>query len=246
MLGCHVPAEQHQASPHMPLSLTSTFLCMSECQPPVQYITMAQASPQLCISEMQQLCQTASPRLLSYNSVRGITSSTLDDVRQYEVQYNEEMAQVLKVFQGLDDTKMFSLPDLDRLIEIWQRGKAKKFSIIGDNLDILLRTKQMSKDKQNTDIHWFLMYAIMDEIYDSTLSEQPVKDFKTTNARDFIPSEQDQQTLHGLLTILWSRIIVKTIPEFNVLEISVVYLIRKRNLTLFHEDCYSSLKTQRC
>jgi hypothetical protein len=151
------------------------------------------------------------------------TEMMTEDVRQFELSYNEALTRILTVYHGQDAE--FNREDLDELISVWQSGMTRKFSIIGDNIDLLVKTKQMAKDKQNKDIHWFLMYAIFDEIYDSTLSDKPKKSFDDLTPSDCIPTEGEQTQLLDFLTILWSRIIVKTIPEFQQLQGSVVWHI---------------------
>ena len=74
----------------------------------------------------------------------------------------------------------------------------------------------MSKDNQNKDIHWFLVYAIVDEIIDATLpTDASRKSFDQLKPQDCLPNMEDKEKLNDIMAILWSRIIVKTIPEFQ-------------------------------
>ena len=101
---------------------------------------------------------------------------------------------------------------INALLEAWQSGN--NFQIIGDNLDLLIRTKHMARDKQNTDIHWFLLWAIMDEICDQSLPREPKHSFDSIKPAMCIPNNEDHEKMIEVFTLLWCRIIVKTIPDF--------------------------------
>ena len=140
-----------------------------------------------------------------------------------EPYFNEMLENLLTSISTSNEVRM---EDIDSLIQTLDTKITKQYQLIGDNIDLLIKTKKMSSQNQNTDIHWFFIYAIVDEILDTSLSnEDPDTKFEDIKLTDFLPNETDQSTLHDTLTILWSRIIVKTIPAFKALEKSVIWHI---------------------
>ena len=160
----------------------------------------------------------------SRTSATRLEPSVQDDIlRQNETEYNATLQEILQDIQMLDSADEQSIT---RLLQLLNQNQPRKFQIVGDNIDMIIKTKQMSREKQNTDIHWFLMYAIMDEIVDSSLSEDsPVRKISEIKPTDCLPSAADKEKLHDIFAVLWSRIIVKTIPAFKPFEKSVIWHI---------------------
>lgn len=152
---------------------------------------------------------------------------TLDDneLACQETQYNSALREILEDLQSMetiDNGEQY----LTKMMKMLDENKPKKYQIIGDNIDMLIKTKQMSREKQNTDIHWFLIYAIIDEIEDLTLPEDtPKRKLADTQPTDCLPNAADKDKLNDIFTILWTRVIVKTIPAFRRFEKSVIWHI---------------------
>lgn len=145
--------------------------------------------------------------------------------KSQESYYNKVMEQLLTAF---NNKEALTVNDIDQLIAHWEAGKKETYQIIGDNIDLLIKTKNMSSERGNRDIHWFLLYAIVDEIHDWTLPDKPSQAYDDIELSTLIPDNTDFEEFKSALTVLWARILVKNIPKFRVLEKCVPWHIPHR------------------
>lgn len=149
-----------------------------------------------------------------------VKKRNLQDLREAtnEELFNDVLNDILTecTVSGLD------LSVVEKLQKQLQLGRGAGYQIIGDNVDLLVKARHMASDRQNKDIHWFFLYAALDDVSgydiqdsnDSKLSEMPIS--------QFLPNRHDLTKLKYHLNILWSRVIVEWMPSFHCLEKAVV------------------------
>ena len=90
------------------------------------------------------------------------------------------------------------------------------YSIAGDNVDIMVKPRQMMKSKQNKDHHMFQNVAYENRISANHLSdEQPVVDVDKISLLKFIPGVLEQNRLAEDLTVLVCQQWAKYIPALS-------------------------------
>lgn len=100
----------------------------------------------------------------------------------------------------------------------------RNYQIIGDNIDLDIRTKHMSVSRQNTSLHWFNMYAIRDIVNGNEADEVRPK-LADVSFKKYLPDESDDTFLRNDFVPLWSRVLVTHIPDLEQLKKSAVWHI---------------------
>lgn len=98
-----------------------------------------------------------------------------------------------------------------------------KYQIIGDNLDMYVKVKHMSSDKQNRSIHWFAMNAIQDRVsLKPPSNRKQLKPILEVENSEFLPSREDNSKLFSDFIPLFARVLVNKIPDFKCFEGAVI------------------------
>ena len=92
----------------------------------------------------------------------------------------------------------------------------KGWKIVGDNLDLTIKVRDMRLDNPNQSYHFFHSIAVQDRIVTSHLDDtKPQCLVSTLSASDFMPSSLDYQQLRNDFIVLVARILVAEFPEFH-------------------------------
>lgn len=88
-----------------------------------------------------------------------------------------------------------------------------------DNLDIMVRVRDMRMDNQNKSIHIFHAIAVQDRI-DSTHLDNSSSGCSVDNlsVTDFLPSKADYDKLRDCLVILTARVVVDGLDAFKMFK----------------------------
>ena len=102
-------------------------------------------------------------------------------------------------------------------IEKWKHSsRPTKYQIIGDNVDMHIKTKHQSTSSPNKSIHWFHMYAVKDRVVaPNLLDEKPIGPAEKLQPGEFLPSAKDNQDLLHDFIPLFARVVVDEIPAFK-------------------------------
>ena len=99
--------------------------------------------------------------------------------------------------------------------EISSLDKHPGFQIIGDNVDVYVKSRHERMNSKAKSMHWFQIYAIKNRISGSHLpNDLPLNDILTVPNSIFIPTVSDCLKLRSHLIILCSRILIKYCPFF--------------------------------
>ena len=98
------------------------------------------------------------------------------------------------------------------------------YQIIGDNnIDLYVKTKHISSEKQNKSIHWFAMNAVQDRVTGNALDNlRPIKSIMKMENKEFLPSFHDNQDLLHDFIPLFARVLVDKIPAMQTFKSVVV------------------------
>jgi hypothetical protein len=115
---------------------------------------------------------------------------------------------MLKVFKNL---KQFGSSDDDKLLDVairyhQQPTSPVSYQIVGDNVDLEVKVRHMTKDNKNKSFHWFNLVAFKDQVsgntlpnkYEVTLADAPISSFILSNS-EINMFKQDY-------IVLWSRV----------------------------------------
>lgn len=111
-----------------------------------------------------------------------------------------------------------------------------KNQIIRYNVDMYVKTKHMSSDKQNKSIHWFAMNAIQDRVSLKGTNTNQIKSILDFEKIEFLPSAEDNSKLLQDFIPLASRVLVNKVPDLQCLKGAVMKYIPHQ---------YSPQKTKR-
>lgn len=94
-----------------------------------------------------------------------------------------------------------------------------KFIIVGDNLDKMIRRRNMLISRQNTDLHMFNMIAVLDRVFPRKeildIPANPPKCKSDINLHDYLPDSADEKLLVSELEILVARDVLKYMKDIN-------------------------------
>ncbi len=121
---------------------------------------------------------------------------------------------------GVDALDSSDVSNLRRKLEL---DTPPMYQIIGDNIDLYIKTKHMSSEKQNKSIHWFAMNAVQDRITGSGLqNERSIKPIMEMENKEFLPSTHDNEDLLHDFIPLFARVIVEKIPAMRTFKSVIV------------------------
>ena len=90
------------------------------------------------------------------------------------------------------------------------------WKIVGDNLDLTVRVRDLRMDNRDKSVHFFHHMAVQERVPSSHLEgEEPMASITTLNFEDILPSEVDYQQLRSNSIILLSRIITSRLERFK-------------------------------
>lgn len=103
------------------------------------------------------------------------------------------------------------------------QSEPPSYQVIGDNIDLYVKTKHMASNSQNKSIHWFLMNAVQDRVIgeglDNSYQIKPI--MKVENA-EFLPSKEDNSDLQHDFVPLVTRVITQNLLAFACFKDVVV------------------------
>ena len=95
------------------------------------------------------------------------------------------------------------------------QSEPPSYQVIGDNIDLYVKTKHMASNCQNKSIHWFLMNAVQDRVIGEGLdNSQQIKPIMEVENAEFLPSKEDNSDLLHDFVPLVTRVIAENIPAF--------------------------------
>lgn len=96
------------------------------------------------------------------------------------------------------------------------------WKLVGDNLDLTVKVRDMCVDNPNQAHHFFHTIAVQDRIATDHLDDtKPQCLASTLEVSNFVPSLSDKQRLCSDFVVLVARIIVSEFAEFKFLQLSV-------------------------
>ena len=114
------------------------------------------------------------------------------------------------------------------LIDFWYKtysGTAlveKNWKLVGDNLDLTVKVRDMRLDNPNQQYHFFHTIAVQDRISTAHLDDsRPQQLVSNLSTSDFVPSSSDYERLRSDLTVLVSRIVVAELSAFQFMSKAV-------------------------
>ncbi len=116
--------------------------------------------------------------------------------------------------------------DVSDLKSHQKSNKPPTYQIIGDNLDMYVKVKHMSSDRQNKSIHWFAMNAIQDrvspECHNWSNTDEKMKPILEVENSEFLPSSEDNDKLLQDFLPLVARVLVDKVPDLKCLEGTII------------------------
>lgn len=95
------------------------------------------------------------------------------------------------------------------------QSEPPSYQVIGDNIDLYVKTKHMANNRQNKSIHWFLMNAVQDRVIGKGLdNSQQIKPIMEVENAEFLPSKEDNSDLLHDFVPLVTRVIAENVPAF--------------------------------
>jgi len=96
------------------------------------------------------------------------------------------------------------------------------WKLVGDNLDLTVKVRDMRVDNPNQAHHFFHTIAVQDRIATDHLDDtKPQCLASTLEVSNFVPSLSDKQQLCSDFVVLVARIIASEFAEFKFLQLSV-------------------------
>lgn len=93
------------------------------------------------------------------------------------------------------------------------------FKLVGDNIDKTVHPRRQRSDRQTKSLHYFNTMAVRDRIDMSVFSdEEKMLDLSTVNLDSLLPDEIDIKAIRTNFSVLVSRVLVKYLPAFQVLQ----------------------------
>ncbi|XP_013382166.1 uncharacterized protein LOC106152931 [Lingula anatina] len=134
----------------------------------------------------------------------------------------------LVVDEVISHSQTLECDTLLRLKKAMRDSKSAGYQVIGDNVDLLIKARHMSSERQNKDIHWFFMYAAIDEVSGSHLDNFRMPKVSDVPLTKCLPNSFDVKKLKYHCMVLWSRVVVHWIPALQCLSKAVVRHIPHR------------------
>ena len=129
---------------------------------------------------------------------------------------------VVNQLEGVDKLNNLDKVDISVLKSHQEDIVPAKYQIIGDNVDMYVKTKHMSSDKQNKSIHWFAMNAIQDRVSLKCTRTDQIKSILDVENSEFLPSAEDNSKLLQDFIPLASRVLVNKVPDLQCLKGAVM------------------------
>lgn len=133
--------------------------------------------------------------------------------RQVEEDVEKEK-ELLTELNSCDQTSSQNAGSVERLLKLTKLREDMHpgYSFTGDNVDMIVKPRQMMKSNQNKDYHMFQYVAYENRISANHLpDEKPIADIKSIPLTTFLPSVQEQESLAEEFTTLvgqkWSEYI---------------------------------------
>ena len=131
---------------------------------------------------------------------------------------------MLNVF---DNLKQFGNSDDANLLDVVNRSHQQatspvSYQIVGDNVDLEVKVRHMTKDNKNKSFHWFNLVAFEDQVSGSKLPNKYEVKLADVPISAFIPSNSDIIKLKQDYIVLWSRVIVKYLKQFSFLRSATI------------------------
>ncbi|XP_031559255.1 uncharacterized protein LOC116295548, partial [Actinia tenebrosa] len=125
--------------------------------------------------------------------------------------------------ETVDELNKLDKIDVGILKSHQNSNEPPKYQIIGDNLDMYVKVKHMSSDKQNRSIHWFAMNAIQDRVSskcpDNATQIKPILEVENS---EFLPSPEDNNKLLQDFIPLAARVLVDKVPDFKCFSGTII------------------------
>ena len=116
--------------------------------------------------------------------------------------------------------------DVNTLKSLQKSSKPPTYQIIGDNLDMYVKVKHMSSDRQNKSIHWFAMNAIQDrvspEFNNCPNDDETIKPILEVENSEFLPSPEDNNKLLHDFLVLFARVLIDKVPDLKCWEGTII------------------------
>ncbi len=99
---------------------------------------------------------------------------------------------------------------------------SRPWKIVGDNLDVSVKVRDMRLDNPNQMHHFFHLIGVQDRIDTAHLDNtKPKRTMSSMGVQDFVPSARDFAQLRTDITVLVSRIAVSEFPAFEFMRNAV-------------------------
>lgn len=189
-------------------------------------IGKSQLTPESCSIELNtSLCSGADTAVdlnddsEIINSLIGNNTINMDKLTYHLNQKFQDLSTVHEVIQLIErelGNNAFSDAGLKKLLSELESQKPESYQIVGDNVDLHVKVKHMTSERQNKSIHCFALNAIKDRIDGRHLSDdKPSRDILEMENIEFLPSVTDNQDLLYDLIPLCARIGIEKLPALK-------------------------------
>ena len=98
----------------------------------------------------------------------------------------------------------------------------KNWKLVGDNLDLTIKVRDMRLDNPNQQYHFFHTIAVQDRVRTAHLNDsRPQQLVSNLSTSDFVLSSSDYKRLRSDLIVLVSRIVVAELSAFQFMSEAV-------------------------
>ena len=105
--------------------------------------------------------------------------------------------------------------DVESLQSSHSQCEPPSYQVIGDNIDLYVKTKHMTSNRQNKSIHWFVMNAIQDRVIAEGLdNSHQIRPIMEVENAAFLPSKDDNNDLLHDFVPLVTRVLSENVPAF--------------------------------
>lgn len=134
-----------------------------------------------------------------------------------------------------EETSTVHLKHINDLRKQLQENSPPSYQLIGDNVDLYVKTKHMGSEKQNSSIHWFALNAVQNRvpykhsIEDTRTGSAPSRNITEMDSAEFLPSPtNNNDILHDFIPLA-ARVVANKIPAFKCFSDVIVSHIPHQN-----------------
>jgi hypothetical protein len=125
---------------------------------------------------------------------------------------------IIQIFSLVADKLMeydLNINQCEKNLEKARLERPPSYSIVLDNIDIMVHSADITSDNQNKDYHWCNHNAVLDRINPIEDDCKPKQSLSDTPNITFVPSLKEQFEIINDLVIMVARVLVEHFKEFQ-------------------------------